>query len=58
METTHSHAHSQEHVMHTHAHTDSHLKTFYICLGILTFTIVFLQPLAMLAVIFAQALLQ
>lgn len=60
METIHTHPHGnkQEHTMHLQAHEDSTLKTFYICIGILTFTIILLQPLAMLTVIFAQALMQ
>ncbi len=34
------------------------VHSFYICIGIIAFTLIFLQPLAMLTVIFAQAMMQ
>jgi hypothetical protein len=46
--------------LHTTTHHTKSLdqKTFYICVGILAFAIVALQPLSMLLVIFTQALTQ
>ena len=51
METTHTH----EHVTHK---TENQVKSFYIFVGIISFSVIILQPLSMLIVIFVQAILQ